>query len=346
MEYVSHVLPTLGEESVEQRAVAELVDGLDVTASDAPAIARLKGDARLADVIARAAELASTPQPEELVARLEGEYVRVREREVAALLEEVRDELGLTAQARERFRMNVLRRFYEDYGDAPRRSRLARLRRGRACAAVEGLPRQVARPRLAVVAPERLVRSLLTSRARLEEAADGILDAAEQRLLLRPRAGFGWSDADVALVDEAHALVAEPPRLFGHVIVDEAQDLTPMQLRMVARRAARGSLTILGDIAQATGPVVYRGWDELLERLPARRGRRGRGAPPCLPRARRRSWPSRCRCSSRSRRTSRRRWPSGPAAHRRGSSGWRPASWSRGRSRSRSSSRGRTASSR
>ena len=269
MEYVSHVLPTLGEESVEQRAVSELVDGLEVIAFDAPAVGRLKGDARLADVLARAAELASTPQPEELVARMEGEYVRVRERDVAALLEVVRDELGLTAHARERFRMDVLRRFYEDYG-----SRLGGLawrdfgEVERALRSKGFLGKWLDRVWPAVP-PERLLRSLLTSRPRMEEAADGILDVDEQRLLIRPRSGFRWSDADVALVDEAQALVAEPPRLFGHVIVDEAQDLTPMQLRMVARRAARGSLTILGDIAQATGPVAYGGWRDLLEHLPA-----------------------------------------------------------------------------
>jgi hypothetical protein len=37
---------------------------------------------------------------------------------------------------------------------------------------------------------------------------------------------------------------------FGHVIVDEAQDLTPMQWRMVVRRSRRGAVTILGDLAQ------------------------------------------------------------------------------------------------
>jgi DNA helicase IV len=58
------------------------------------------------------------------------------------------------------------------------------------------------------------------------------------------------------------------PRRYGHVIVDEAQDLTPMQLRMVARRAA-GGFTVLGDIAQATGPVAYDHWEEVLPYLPA-----------------------------------------------------------------------------
>jgi DNA helicase IV len=52
------------------------------------------------------------------------------------------------------------------------------------------------------------------------------------------------------------------------VIVDEAQDLSPMQLLAISRRAIDGSLTILGDVAQATGPVVYRRWEELEPYLP------------------------------------------------------------------------------
>ena len=85
--------------------------------------------------------------------------------------------------------------------------------------------------------------------------------------MLLARARRGWSEADLPLVDEARALLLDPQRPYGHVIVDEAQDLTPMQLRMIARRGA-GSFTILGDIAQATGPVPYDGWGELLPYLP------------------------------------------------------------------------------
>jgi DNA helicase IV len=82
-----------------------------------------------------------------------------------------------------------------------------------------------------------------------------------------PRRPKQWTHADVALLDELDELIRGRPKSFGHVIVDEAQDLTPMQLRMVARRAAGGWLTLLGDIAQSTGPVAYERWDELLDHL-------------------------------------------------------------------------------
>ena len=60
-------------------------------------------------------------------------------------------------------------------------------------------------------------------------------------------------------------------RTYGHLIVDEAQDLSPMQLRMLGRRSLNGSLTIVGDIAQATGAWAHGDWDEILEHLPTER---------------------------------------------------------------------------
>ncbi len=265
MEYVSHVLPALGEEAVEQRAVDELVDGIEPDLRDDPAVARLKADTLLADVIRRAAELRLRSQPEELALRLEGSFVWVRERDVGELVDAARAELGLGAAARERFRMSLLRRFYEEYSRVLGAGALHSfddvervLRRG-------GYLDRVLKAAWPALAPDRLVRSLLTSPSFLAEAAEGILEPEEQRLLRRR--GPGWSSADVPLLDEARALLAEPPRTFGHVIVDEAQDLTPMQLRMVARRA-RGGLTILGDVAQATGAVPYRSWSDVLPRLP------------------------------------------------------------------------------
>jgi DNA helicase IV len=272
MDYVSHVLPTLGEEAVEQRAVTELVDGIEVGREEEPDVARLKGDPRLREVVARAVEIAVVPAPEELVTLVDGVYIRVRERDVAALLEEALEAGAPLGLARERFRMAVLRRFYERYGEllGPRALRsfdeLERaLRRGGFL--TRWLDRVLPLPN-----PEKLVARLLTAPAALEAASDGVLDDDERRLMLRDRprrmADLSWSDQDVALLDEARTLLAGAPRTYGHVIVDEAQDLSPMQLLAISRRAIDGSLTILGDVAQATGPVVYRRWQELEPFLP------------------------------------------------------------------------------
>jgi len=268
MEYVSHVLPALGEDAVEQRAVGELVDGVAPAALDPPEVARLKGDVRLAEIVARAVELRSEATPAELYARVDGSFVKVREREVRELVGDVRDEHGVTAAARERFRMAVLRRFYEDYNRVHADRALRDFGEIEKALGARGFLKRWLDEVWPAPKPEELVRTILSSRAALADAADGILDAAEQRLLLRPRARFAWTDGDIPLLDEARSLVLAPPKVFGHVIVDEAQDLTPMQLRMIARRAEPGSLTILGDVAQATGPVAYSAWEELLRFLP------------------------------------------------------------------------------
>jgi DNA helicase IV len=266
MEYVSHVLPALGEDAVEQRAVSELVDGLSPELRDAPDVAELKADTRLAAVIRRAVELELESTPEELVLRLEGSFVWVKEREVAELAAQAREELGTTAAARERFRMSLLRRFYEEYGRIHGAGAWRSFEEIERALRAKGYLDRVLKAAWPSVSPDRLVRRLLTSRVALAAAADGILDAREQKLLLRR--GAGWSDGDVPLLDEARTLLAEPPRAYGHVIVDEAQDLTPMQLRMIARRARDGALTILGDVAQGTGAVRYADWADVLPHLP------------------------------------------------------------------------------
>jgi DNA helicase IV len=163
--------------------------------------------------------------------------------------------------------MTLLRRFYEEYGRVLGAAAIRNFDEVEQALRSGGYLDRVLKAAWPVVSPDRLVTRLLTSKALLADAAEGLLDQPEQKLLLTRRAG--WSEGDVALFDEARALLATPPHVFGHVIVDEAQDLTPMQLRMIARRAAEGSLTILGDVAQATGAVLYRRWDEVLPHLPA-----------------------------------------------------------------------------
>ena len=264
MDYVSHVLPALGEESVEQRAVGELVDGVAVSLFDPPEVQRLKADVRIADVVRRAVEARVEPQPEQLAMRIGGAWIRLREAEVAELVVQARAERGLSKAARELFRMSVLRRFYARYGE-----RLGGSAFLASDEVEQGLRREGRLTRFLdtvwpVPRPEQVVRHLLATREALAAAADGILDPDEQALLVRARRG--WSAMDLPLLDEARALL-DPPPVYGHVIVDEAQDLTPMQLRMIGRRGG-GSFTILGDIAQATGPVSYGSWSELLPHLP------------------------------------------------------------------------------
>jgi len=92
-----------------------------------------------------------------------------------------------------------------------------------------------------------------------------------------------WSPADAALLDDAREVLGPSPRrggrrelddeirTYGHIVIDEVQDLTPMQLAMARRRSLNGSMTVVGDIAQATGPLAPDSWDEVIGHLPDRR---------------------------------------------------------------------------
>ena len=105
-----------------------------------------------------------------------------------------------------------------------------------------------------------------------------------------------WTAADVAAARRgprrcsargpaaaARSTTADEIRTYGHIVVDEVQDLTPMQLRMLTRRSLNGSMTVVGDIAQATGALAPDDWDDVLDHLPDRRPARGHRADRRLP---------------------------------------------------------------
>jgi DNA helicase IV len=120
------------------------------------------------------------------------------------------------------------------------------------------------------VSSAALVGDLLSSPDRLDRANAGLLADRHLHLLVRAgrRGRAAWTPDDLPLLDEAESLISGRKPAYGHIVVDEAQDLSPMQFRMVARRAPSGSLTVLGDLAQATGPWNYQHWDEILAHLP------------------------------------------------------------------------------
>ena len=131
--------------------------------------------------------------------------------------------------------------------------------------------------------PEDLLHDLFGARPLLEAAGKGLLTSSEVALLYRPRSRLmdeiPWTQADIALLDEANWLLGpqrsgrqNETRAYGHIVVDEVQDLSPMELRMVGRRSLSGSVTLVGDIAQATGNWAPASWEDLMAHLPARRG--------------------------------------------------------------------------
>ncbi|MEU1041564.1 AAA family ATPase [Streptomyces sp. NPDC005907] len=268
LSYISEVLPALGETGVRQSTVGDEIARHPVTAEDDERAAVVKHDARMARVLHRALYARVTPGGADSLAVPDGSY---RWRIPAAALERivagVRAEEPPYATGRERVRTRAVRclQAQAERRAGPRTDAwVQRISRARAMSAYV----DAVWPR---VRAEEVVAELLTDAQTLAAAADGILDADEQRAILWARAprsyrSARWSAADLILLDEVAGLL-EHPRGYGHVVVDEAQDLSPMECRAIGRRASFGSLTVLGDLAQGTTPWAARTWPELLAQL-------------------------------------------------------------------------------
>ncbi|MBN6056862.1 ATP-binding domain-containing protein [Nonomuraea sp. RK-328] len=290
--YIAAVLPALGEVDVEQTTLDRLISSARVQAEDGERAAAVKHDARMAGVLRRALYGRIT-KPVEPVMVTEGSYRwRVDEDELRRIVDDTRRDALPYGIGRERVRARVvalMRRQAEARGHATNAA--WERRTGRALGPwLDGI--------WPAVRAEQVVHEVLSGRwtpaARSGGAGDrpggavnggasgraggeagdrpgGGLSEAEWAAVVweRPARTYKsakWSAADLVLIDEVAGML-ERPRGYGHVIVDEAQDLSPMQCRAVARRAEHGSLTVLGDLAQGTTPWAARSWPELMAAL-------------------------------------------------------------------------------
>ncbi|HEX9354327.1 MAG TPA: ATP-binding domain-containing protein [Streptosporangiaceae bacterium] len=267
LSYIRNVLPALGEVDVTQTTLADLLARVPVRARDTARAAQVKGDPRMAVVLHRAL-WAGLREPAEPVVVVRGSRRwRVGPGELGELVAELRDRGVRYAAGREMLghriahviltRMEAAGETCDDRThEAVRRTRPVR-------AAVDAIwPK---------ADPVRLVLRLLSDQARLARAADGMLDDAEQEAIRwdpapRGPASARWSPADAVLVDEAGDLIERTPSL-AHVVLDEAQDLSPMECRAIGRRCATGSATVLGDLAQSTAPAAAGSWPGMLAHL-------------------------------------------------------------------------------
>lgn len=276
--YIEQVLPSLGEAGVERSVLADLVRNVRVTGRDEPAPARIKGDLRMVKVVRRALRDRQRPWRRDLVVGLGVRKIRVP-RNVSA---------DIVTDARRRYRThNAARRFVVDaFYDALAEHHPDGLGVETIRDQLKGSPEVTAALNWMwpVLTPADLLHDLYGSPALIRSAAPKLSDD-ERAALYRPwhegmdASKVVWTVDDVPVLDEAREVLGPRPRhrdeddvrTYGHLVVDEAQDLSPMQLRMLTRRSLNGSMTVVGDIAQSTGAWAHNSWDEILEHLPERR---------------------------------------------------------------------------
>ena len=370
LRYVEDVVPSLGEDRVVLATPADLGPAVEVSRVDEPEASAVKGDLRMVDVLARAIR-AHQRAPRAGIELWAGRHRLVVEHaDLAAIVTTARRRSGTHNAGRPLVERRLLRALESAY-----RNRLEiELRVGRigpdgirhAPPLLDVIDRdalaQAVHTMWPLLTPERLVRRLLSSPRLLAAAGRDILTADEVDALHTPKEdGAGWSEADVALLDEADLLLGpvptprrrtgrQRPRLdhvaeriieerlpdcprcgrpleylpgeasgsdrldcreckatyatttlmgdpaanelhgvyqelvhqfedvdapmlraadarYSHVVVDEAQDLSPMQWRAIARRCSTKSFTLAGDEAQAVRAGAAATWDRILEAL-------------------------------------------------------------------------------
>jgi DNA helicase IV len=265
--YIQNVLPALGELDVAQLSVADLTATVPVRATESEEAGRIKGDARMAEVLANALwEQIEEPAEAIMLARGSRRW-RVPAHELASLTAELRARGIRYGTGRDmlshRIAHVILTRMEAAGETCDDRTHEAVRRTKQVQAAVAQMwPK---------TDPVRLVFRLLSDPELLKRAAGGILEDAEQAAIswARPPRAPGsarWTAADAVLIDEATDLIERTPSL-AHIVVDEAQDLSPMQCRALGRRCATGSATVLGDIAQGTTAWATTSWEQMLGHL-------------------------------------------------------------------------------
>ncbi|MEV6522255.1 AAA family ATPase [Longispora sp. NPDC051575] len=263
--YIRHVLPALGEVSVQQKTVDELLDRT-VTGTDPADTARLKGDARMAEVLRRVLWGHIGEPAEDLVYVHGGTRHRVDREDLARAVADQRGgpRYGPGRDGLAQRVANLVLKQMERRGASPDDRDLAAVARSKQ---VRGLLDAVW-PKLT---PEQVLFRVLSDPERLAVAGAGLFTEEERAALgwakpYRSAKSAKWSAADAVLLDELAGLIDRTPSL-SHVMVDEAQDLSPMQCRALGRRCVTGSLTVLGDIAQGTSAWAADDWPTLLAHL-------------------------------------------------------------------------------
>ncbi len=299
--YISRVLPALGETGVDLAGIDDLyAEGL-AKHRDPHDVARVKGDLRMVKFVKRAVATRQRHLRDGLTIGLGAVSLSLSAADTAEVIAVVKRAHRVHNASRKHLLNLIVERLYQRYRTAM--ARHGRTVEGEGLLGYDDFAAQAKRHedvKLALdkmwplLTPQMLLRDLFGAPALIKAASRDLLTEAEQQLLQRPRAAVedvAWTSLDVPLLDEAHQLLGPLPkavqqgalinneithidegmRTYGHIIIDEAQDLAPMQLRMVARRSLSGSLTVVGDIGQATGMWAPENWEQVLAYLPSKR---------------------------------------------------------------------------
>lgn len=270
LRYISAVLPSLGETAVVEATLESLFEAnFRVRDVDSPEVARVKGERAMAEVLRRAIRQMASLPTEPVTIPIGSRILTYEPEALAAQVAEIWDRdvtvsTGRTALSAALVRDGWRQALQRGADPTEEPTVTAALRRSPDLTALlDAL--------WPTVGAAALVRRVLGNRRARRAAGEGLIDPDRLDLIHRKPAGKvaeePWTTADLPLLDEATALTVGVRRTYGHVVVDEAQDLSAMALRTVGRRARDGSMTVLGDLAQATAPGAASRWETVTDVL-------------------------------------------------------------------------------
>lgn len=279
LRYIERVLPSLGEAGVEQVVLADLVRGHSFSIKDSEDVVRIKGDLRMAKIVANSVKDRQRALRADFEIGFGAGYLRLTKLESAAIVREARRRFRRHNAAHAWVETEIVMAMI-----ASSQNQELDLETTRESLRDTKEFQSVVNYMWPVLTPAELLHDLYSSKALMRLAANQVVTPNEYEMLYRPRAtslaNAKFSEADVAVLDEALAILGPRPRrsgrineadeirTYGHIVIDEVQDLSPMQLRMISRRSLNGSMTIVGDIAQATSAHAPASWQEVLKHLP------------------------------------------------------------------------------
>ena len=328
LNYIENVLPSLGESGVTLSTISGLVTNVVVTGRDSEPVDQLKGDPRMARVIANALRTRQRGLRDDVEIPVGRAIIMLKAKFTREIVERARRRPGNHNQRRSAVGREIANRLANEYYERFVREGVDEVNAvGELADLIRATPQfklvlQRIWPRLS---GQELLHDLFGAKALLRAAADDLLSDEEIELLYRARSEtleeIRWTKADAALIDEARVLLGprrrprpavkttesgilegidldayagdvraaalrEAQRLvplanteldeaefvtYGHIVVDEAQDLSPMELRVLKRRDLTGSMTIVGDMGQATTAASSASWNAVLDVLEPRR---------------------------------------------------------------------------
>ena len=267
--YIEDLVPSLGDEKITHKDLSKLGPNISVTVNESFEVAKLKGSLRMKKLLIKAVKDRLRIPDEDINFTVPGQSqnIKISFESINERINELRTEKHNYMSVRSAFRIWLLNEINDILqGGKGIRKLVSRNSAFIKESDVDSLTEKIW-PSVSAV---NLIRDLYSSQSRLLNAAkdsDFLVNELVQLEKKSTAQNDGWSISDIALIDYVDTLLNGQKEIYDYIIVDEAQDLTPMQIESIKKRSSNGDILLMGDLAQATGVWLYSSWQQLVDLL-------------------------------------------------------------------------------